>query len=657
MKLGLKFKMLAPVIAVSLAGMVILTLINYYSSEKALLSAIKEQMKQTCSALSGQINNWIVDLEHDINQLASRAEMVDVLHHRQSDVEDTNRIFLDYMTSYQCYEFLALTNLKGAVISSSDSKLIGMDLSQRRYLRQALSGKAALSEVLTSKATANPIFVIAVPVRAQDNLLGAVIGVVDMGRFDREFIKPVKLGQKGYAYLVDAKGQFLAHPNKDLVLKSGIDQYDWGRKMLKEKVGFQEYEWKGADKIVNYQSIARTGWIIAAGAELADIFAPIIRIRSTSAVLTLVAALLIGLVIFYLVSSIVKALLLDVDFASQIRAGDVSKRLALQRTDELGTLAKALDEMADGLEEKATLAERVAAGDLQVSVVPTSDQDKLGRALMKMTDDLNSIMWQIQTACDQIAAGSTEVSDASQHLSQGATESASSLEEISASMNELASQTKLNADNAEQANGLSENTRTAAQRGNEQMQQMVEAMDDINASGQNISKIIKVIDEIAFQTNLLALNAAVEAARAGQHGKGFAVVAEEVRNLASRSAKAASETSELIEGSVQKAENGARIAELTAEQLGEIVEGISKVAALVGDIAIASNEQAQGISQVNVGLGQIDQVTQQNTASAEEGAAASEQLSSQVMQLRELVRHFKLKKNNRQSDSDQNLLS
>jgi methyl-accepting chemotaxis protein len=174
------------------------------------------------------------------------------------------------------------------------------------------------------------------------------------------------------------------------------------------------------------------------------------------------------------------------------------------------------------------------------------------------------------------------------------------------------------------------------------MHSMTQAMAEINAAGQNISKIIKTIEEIAFQTNLLGVNAAVEAARAGQHGKGFAVVAEEVRNLAARSAKAAQETAELIEGTVEKTQNGTRIAKETADALGNIVEGVGKVSDLVGEIAAAANEQAEGVAQVNVGLSQIDQVTQQNTASAEQSAAAAEQLSSQAEQLRQMLGRFRL---------------
>jgi methyl-accepting chemotaxis protein len=290
-------------------------------------------------------------------------------------------------------------------------------------------------------------------------------------------------------------------------------------------------------------------------------------------------------------------------------------------------------------------ADMIADGNLNVDIdISAKDETgQLASAFQRMSDNLNRIMRNIQSASDQVAAGAKQISALSVSMSQGATEQASSVEQLTASIEEISSQTRQNADNANEANELAEAAKRNALSGNARMKEMLEAMDEINSASQNISKIIKVIDEIAFQTNILALNAAVEAARAGQHGKGFAVVAEEVRNLAARSANAAKETTELIEGSIQKAESGTKIAQETAHALEQIVDDVSRVATLIGNIAAASNEQAIGIHQINQGIMQVSQVVQATSASLEEGAATSEELSSQADLLNEQVNQFRLR--------------
>ena len=368
--------------------------------------------------------------------------------------------------------------------------------------------------------------------------------------------------------------------------------------------------------------------------------------RTNMAVISIsVIALAVGLVLaFFMSRSITVPLAATVAMIKEMSKGHLTKRLKLDRGDEIGQMADAMDNFSDDLEKETVGAlVKLANGDLTFDATPKDDADAIGNALKKTGEDLNNVITEIQMASEQIATGSGQVSDASQSLSQGASESAASLEQITSSMTEMAAQTKTNAENSGQANQLSGQARDAAEKGNVHMNDLVKAINEINESGQNISKIIKVIDEIAFQTNLLALNAAVEAARAGKHGKGFAVVAEEVRNLAARSAKAAQETAELIEGSVEKAKNGSEIAGRTSEALAEIVAGSTKVTDLVGEIAAASNEQAQGISQVNQGLTQIEQVTQTNTASAEECAAAAEELSSQALHMQNMMAKFKIK--------------
>ena len=289
-------------------------------------------------------------------------------------------------------------------------------------------------------------------------------------------------------------------------------------------------------------------------------------------------------------------------------------------------------------------ADRIAEGDLATEVV-TSTGDELGDVAASfeiMRQRVHKVLLEINQGADQVAAGARNVSDASVALSQGASQQAASVEQLSASIAEIASQTASNAQNAEKANDLTVGTKEKAQLGNEDMQEMLSAMEEINASSANISKIIKVIDEIAFQTNILALNAAVEAARAGQHGKGFAVVAEEVRNLAARSAKAAKETTDMIEGSMEKVETGREIAHKTADALNAIVGDVSSVADIVANIAKASNEQKLALEQINQAVQQVSQVVQANSSTSEEAATASQNLNQQADIMRASVGKFRL---------------
>ncbi|MEZ4599510.1 MAG: methyl-accepting chemotaxis protein [Syntrophotaleaceae bacterium] len=365
--------------------------------------------------------------------------------------------------------------------------------------------------------------------------------------------------------------------------------------------------------------------------------------RLGSIILTVVALPFGCILAFVIAKGIIDPLRKSCTMIEEMEKGHLEMRLNLDRGDEIGRMAQSMDRFADSLQEEIIGSlQKLADGDLTFRIVPKDERDRVRGTLQKLGRDLSTLITQIQASGEQIATGSTQIAESAQHLSQGATESAASLEQISASMTQMSSQTSQAAENAGQARHLATQARSAAEKGNLQMEEMVSAMFDINEAGQNISKIIKVIDEIAFQTNLLALNAAVEAARAGQHGKGFAVVAEEVRNLAARSAKAAKETSELIEGSQKKTENGTRIAGETEAALKEIVTSVVKVTDLVSEIAAASAEQAEGISQVNTGLGQIDMVTQQNTANAEESAAAAEELAGQADQLRGMLTRFKV---------------
>lgn len=254
-----------------------------------------------------------------------------------------------------------------------------------------------------------------------------------------------------------------------------------------------------------------------------------------------------------------------------------------------------------------------------------------------ITGPINRIITSLSEAGEQVAAASGQISSASQSLAEGATEQAASLEESSSALEEMASMTRQNADNAVNANQSMTQTQAQVGTGAEAVRNMSRAMDEINDSSEKISRIIKTIEEIAFQTNLLALNAAVEAARAGDAGKGFAVVADEVRNLAQRSAQAARDTAELIESTVARVKNGTEIVQQLQKSFVDVENAANSVAGLINEISAASNEQAQGVDQVNTAVAQMDKVTQTNAANAEESASAAEELNAQAEQLRSLV--------------------
>ena len=353
-------------------------------------------------------------------------------------------------------------------------------------------------------------------------------------------------------------------------------------------------------------------------------------------------------IIFFLIRRIVQPLRRLAGLMQEIEtSGDFGKRAEASGSDEVGGIAGALNSLLNNLQTSIngvnTVMSAVAEGDLEQRVTTDhkGDLERLKTSINESVELLSRTITQATVVSEKVFNSSKELSSSSQSLATGTSQQAASIEEISSTLDEVQSQTDANSNNAQQAQQLSDQTMKIVEQGNQQMESMLSSITNINQSSAEVSKVIKVIDEIAFQTNLLALNAAVEAARAGKYGKGFAVVAEEVRNLAGRSAEAAKDTTELIETSIKEVEKGVKNADQTAAILNQISEGMTKNNDLVLEISAASQEQGRGIKEVNQGVSQVSDVVQQNSSISEESASASQELTSQATILRETLTRFK----------------
>ncbi len=356
-----------------------------------------------------------------------------------------------------------------------------------------------------------------------------------------------------------------------------------------------------------------------------------------------VAALVVAIVLMQVLTHAFRDPIVQMSQAAgRVSLGDVDVTITHSAKDEIGDLGRALQRMVDAIKEQADILEVIAQGDYTVEIPVRSDKDVMNRAINDMVRSNNRMVGNIRSSVVQISGGAQQVAQGAQDLASASTEQAATIEEFSASISQIQQQTEDNSRIATETLQEVNEAGNLMQQSMASMQDMLTAMREMDENSQNISKVIKVIDDIAFQTNILALNAAVEAARAGEHGKGFAVVADEVRNLASKSSEAAKETAALIERNSESVSRGNGIVEQTNESLQAVAVIAGKNAESVTRIDDASQQQNMAMAEITSGIQQLSNVVQGNSATAEQSAAASQEMSAQAAVLSSAVEHFKL---------------
>ena len=494
--------------------------------------------------------------------------------------------------------------------------------------------------------------------------------------------------KSGYFFIYDMKGNRINSPGVEGEAKISGNYWDYkdskGKFLFRELIdaankggGFVDYwfpkkgETEPSPKISYVMPIKNTDYFVGTGLYIDQALAHAKGIETSISeevnsyriyfyIIGGLYILVLGVIAYLIIKGIISGLNGVVSrLMTIVDKGDTTVQIddsLLARKDEIKDLAHAGKSLLHDYRKIAELATNLAEKNWCQDITVKSDHDEMSKSLSEMISEMNLTLSQYKQRMFELNEGIRQVSIASQALSEGATSQAASIEEVSASLIEMGGRINQNAKNAEEAKQLSKSANTAAVNGQQQMQDLTSAINDITLRAEETKMVVKTIDDIAFQTNLLALNAAVEAARAGIHGKGFAVVAEEVRNLAARSAKAAGETAELIDNVVRDVRVGNDMTQSTSSALNSIVEQISKASDLVVDIASASNDQAQGIAQINQGLEQIDAVTQENTASAEETAAASAHMTILVETINADIEKFKLKQGKHLSASGHKMM-
>ncbi len=611
----LSFKSLRVILSLIVVIVIItLSVVLVVTSYNLAYNAIEESYSNQVANFNNEIERNMADFyemeKANARYFAKLPFVIDAA--RTGQYNEARPLLTHFFKERGIYEqiFLSTAEYNSLIMVSADGKADGIRWGEipvyAENAKAALKGEVHVSDIGKSPATGLTVILITAPIMLGNKVIGIVGMPVEVGQFSQKLVKGVKIGKTGYPFMTNMSGMCIAHPDEKNIFKLDVNKHDWGQQMMAAASGTTiYYEWEGKDKFLTFTKNDKYRFIVATTMYVSDINEQARSMALIMFIIGLVAIVASAAFIYYFIAKRLSPLDECKDIMSAMSQGNLAVRYnGVNRQDEIGEIARAINDSMGQFEQ--VIAEIIASS------------QNLGQAVQ-------------------------EIAGGNENLSQRTSEQASSLEEVASTIEEATASIKQNVDNAITANKKAVESSRMAEDGGRVVADAVNAINDVSQYSKKIGDIISVINEIAFQTNLLALNAAVEAARAGEQGRGFAVVAGEVRNLAQRAGSSAKEISQLIKDSVDKVAVGTELANKSGEALKEIIQSVKSVAQMVAEISAASDEQKRGIDQINIAIGELDTMTQQNAALVEETASASEEMSNQSQELQVMMERFKIR--------------
>lgn len=646
---SLRSKLITTILGVALLSTTVLSTYSVATLKSTTKETLEKTFAPTAEASAGVIDLTVKGQVSEIEKLVKTNDFISAEAEGRLGLLDSE-ISQDFREDYAIYS-------KDAKVLLSNGTLSSDEVVSNVVAKAVETKKSQVTDVVTNDIFAG--YTIAVPVMSDDEVIAVATATYDIDGLC-EYISGSTFGETGSFMLIDGEGNVVATDSKSrsdehnpIELAKKNEEYDseaeFVNDVIKNESGFGEYEAKDVKKIGGYQKAESVNVSVAVICDK-DEYLGSGAIGTMKLSITILGVLVVAVIIsLFIARTISRPIVNTTQRLRGLSQGNLSDPVDVcYSKDEIGVLSNSLEETVVSLRQYINLItvalQNISEGNLSHRVDGNFKGDfiKIKSTFNEILESLSDTFASINVAAEQVSTGAVQVSNNAQNLSQGSTQQASSIEELSATITDVSNQTTQNAKSAKEAYVIVQSNTDAIAACNEDMENMLSAMGEISESSAEISKIIKVIDDISFQTNILALNAAVEAAREGS--KGFGVVADEVRRLASKSAEAAKQTAELIENSLTAISRGSDIAQQTAGALNKIVEDSTEIKKLVKEISDASDHQAEAIVQINTGVDQISAVVANNTSTAVGSASASEELSSQSLILKNMIARFKLSK-------------